>query len=367
VDAFLIVVAILVVWLYLRKSGTIAYDIREDSIPWYISKGIKPSSVRHFIYEDPVLVKNPGAVIVVGIAEKEDGDVAGLADVGFVIEVIPGQGVVEGVVLQPYGTATHHKLESQYAKMHGMTLIDRLQQKNKAAQEQNKKAGHTEAKYIGDQESKKSVRKKPDTKSSAAHRLQKILDEPEPIESKSHNNKEGDYELFYGGDGLSESTPVSIHSTSMEAVKPLMDKFIIDNCGNDCERTGDEYTIGYQEGSQKIIKVIQVQKSDKSKMKFFFDMSYQLDNFKDMINLFGDIPWGREVVDYQAGEEILVIDGPFNEFDGVIEEVDYENNLLKVGVSIFGRYTSAELGFSQVRRMSAVNTETDKNQERKLD
>ena len=145
---FMVVIAILAIWLYLRKSGSVTYDVREDATPWFQSKDIKPSSVRHFIYEDSVLVKNPGAVIVVGIAEKEDGEVVGLADVGFVIEVIPGQGVVEGVVLQPYGTATHHKLESQYAKMHGMTLIDRLQQ--------NKKAGHTEAEYIGDEESQGS-------------------------------------------------------------------------------------------------------------------------------------------------------------------------------------------------------------------
>ena len=81
---------------------------------------------------------------MVGLAKKEDG-----TDVGFVFEVIPGQGVVEGLILQPSGTATYHKQESQYAKMNGMTLMDRLQQKNKAAQELNKKKGHTEAKYIG--------------------------------------------------------------------------------------------------------------------------------------------------------------------------------------------------------------------------
>jgi len=64
--------------------------------------------------------------------------------------------VVEGVVLQPHGTATYHKLESQYARMHGMTLIDRLQQKNKAAQQRNKEAGLTGAEYIGDEESQAS-------------------------------------------------------------------------------------------------------------------------------------------------------------------------------------------------------------------
>ena len=148
-EIFLIVVIIiLAIWFFSRKStNAITYDATEEIKPWYISKGIKPSSVRHFVYTDSKLVKNPGAAIMVGLAKKEDDE-----DVGFVFEVIPGQGVVEGVILQPSGTATYHKLESQYAKMHGMSLMDRLQQKNKAAQERNKKKGHTEAKFIGDKE-----------------------------------------------------------------------------------------------------------------------------------------------------------------------------------------------------------------------
>jgi transcriptional antiterminator NusG len=51
-------------------------------------------------------------------------------------------------------------------------------------------------------------------------------------------------------------------------------------------------------------------------------------------------------VAYQPGEEILVIDGPFNEFNGTVESVDYEKKLLKVEVLIFGRTTPVELEFA---------------------
>jgi transcriptional antiterminator NusG len=62
----------------------------------------------------------------------------------------------------------------------------------------------------------------------------------------------------------------------------------------------------------------------------------------------GDAP--KPKVLFDVGEVVRVVDGPFNDFNGVVEEVNYEKSKVLVAVQIFGRSTPVELEFFQVEK-----------------
>lgn len=59
----------------------------------------------------------------------------------------------------------------------------------------------------------------------------------------------------------------------------------------------------------------------------------------------------KHVLDYEVGEVVSVVDGPFKDFEGNISEIDSERGKLKVLVSMFGRETPVELDFVQIKKL----------------
>ena len=75
----------------------------------------------------------------------------------------------------------------------------------------------------------------------------------------------------------------------------------------------------------------------------------EVDSIMQQIQTGGEKP--KPKVEFEVGQRIRVNEGPFADFNGVVDEVNYERNKLKVSVQIFGRETPVELDFMQVEKV----------------
>lgn len=117
------VMIVAVLWLFFlvrpKAKAIRAFSVCDEADPWFQKNNINPNSVIFSTYEDTGLARNSGAAVVVGESD----------DVGFALEVVPGEGVVSSEIIVPFGIASHHRTASIQAKMSGQPLLDVLIEK----------------------------------------------------------------------------------------------------------------------------------------------------------------------------------------------------------------------------------------------
>lgn len=107
----------------LKAKSHQAFNALDEIKTWLSKQDIDESSVLFSSYDDPKLVKNNGATLLVAVAKKTNGE-----RMGFAVEVKQGCGVLSSLIIEPEGIASHHKKAAAIAKAEGKYLINVLNQ-----------------------------------------------------------------------------------------------------------------------------------------------------------------------------------------------------------------------------------------------
>lgn len=109
--------------IFSKKSITEAFNALDEAELWLNKQDVKTSSVYFNAYDDPYLLKNMGATLLVGVGENSKAE-----HVGFAVEVKQGSGVLSSLIIEPSGIASQDKKAAHIARMDGKYMIDVLNQ-----------------------------------------------------------------------------------------------------------------------------------------------------------------------------------------------------------------------------------------------
>lgn len=120
IGLFILVFLAYAIYLVTRNVSR-SFDPFQEAERWFALNRFDLDSILFSAYDEAHLVKARDAVALVGTADMPDGE-----DVGFIVEVVKGRGVVAGAILRPCGIATWHRSAAQEASRRGESLLDVL-------------------------------------------------------------------------------------------------------------------------------------------------------------------------------------------------------------------------------------------------
>ena len=129
VGALLAVGLVVALRRLLKSKGVRAFDAFDEAMPWFSERSISEDSIRFSTYEDPALAEHSAAVVLVGLGKSAE-----TGHLGFVVEVVPGRGVVQGLVLDS-NLASWHRNIAATARASGECLVTAFRRAAEAHQD----------------------------------------------------------------------------------------------------------------------------------------------------------------------------------------------------------------------------------------